>query len=154
MAKSYWWVNLPGITAIALMIAITAHHEPWPARAPVHFDFHWQANRWGSPWVCAFFPLLAAMILIAQIIASALWARHDEAHERFNFTLPLMAAALGAIAGIHFWYWTNLSQLAATGHAGHPWEWLWLSTLAIAGTTAILESARKRQTSTRAAAAQ
>jgi hypothetical protein len=142
MGRSFWWVNLPGAVTIASMIAVTVYCRPWPPRAPVHFDLHWNVDRWGSPSAFAIFPLLAGIVLISQIIVSTVWKRHEEGRKRFNLTLPLMAAPLGAIAGVHFWYWTNLPALASTGRAPHPWAWVWLGAFALVSCTILLELLR------------
>jgi hypothetical protein len=143
MGRSSWWVHLPGTVAIASMIAVTAYRRPWPLRAPIHFDLHWNANRWGSPWAFAIFPLLAAIILISQIIVSAMWKKHEDGRKRFNLTLPLMAAPLGAMTGVHLWYWTNLPALASTGRAAHPWEWVWACTFILVSSTILIELLRR-----------
>jgi hypothetical protein len=141
--KSSWSLHLPGIVALALMIGLMAYRRPWPTQAPVHFDLHWNSDRFGSPWEAAIFPVLVALILVSEIAASLLWVRHEEGRKKFNLTLPLMATGLGAIAGMHLWYWWNLSELAATGRAPHPWAWLWIAAAIVAITTILLEKLRK-----------
>lgn len=141
--KSSWWVHLPGILAVAAMIAVMAINRPWPPRTPAHFDLNWNVDRWSSPWTSAAFPILATIILFAGMLGSAIWSRHEEGRKRFNVTLLLIAAPLGAITGVHMWYWQNLPQLAATGRAPHPWGWVWTCAITLAATTVILETFRK-----------
>jgi hypothetical protein len=142
MGRSSWWVHLPGTMAIASMIAVMAYRRPWPSRAPVHFNLHFTPDRWGSPWNFAVFPLLVGMILMSQMIASAAWKRHEEGRKRFNLALLLTAAPLGAIVGIHWWYWANLPQLAETGRADHAWGWVWISASILVLVTILLEIVR------------
>jgi hypothetical protein len=143
-SKSVWWALLPGIATLALMVLLMLYRRPWPDRAPVHFDLHWNSDRFGSPWEAGIFPILVAMILISEFAASVLWVKHQEGTMRFNLLLPLMSVALGAIAGMHFWYWWNLSELAATGQAAHPWVWLWAGAMVVAVATSALEKGRTR----------
>jgi hypothetical protein len=113
--KSSWWLHIPGMLAIAAMVALMAARRPWPSRAPVHFDFYWNADRWGSPWESSIFPVLAIGILLAAIWSSTVWATREDGLKRFNLTLPLVVAPLGGMMGVHFWYWWNLPQLAGAG---------------------------------------
>jgi hypothetical protein len=141
--KSSLWVHLPGMIAVAAMVALTAARRPWPARAPVHFDMHWNADRWGPPWECAMFPALGIIILVSGITVSAIWAGQEKGKKRFNVTLPLLVAPLGAVTGVHLWYWWNLAELAGAGHAAGAWGWVWICAGIVLAASAILEIFRK-----------
>jgi len=117
-------IHFFGLVVIALMIAVMAARWPWPARVPVHFDAHWNANRWGSPWEISVFPALAVGVFFSGLWASTLWARQENGRKRFNLVLALIAAPFGAMAGVHFWFWWNLTTLAQTSHA--PGGWIWV----------------------------
>jgi len=141
--RSTWWVNVPGLLAIAAMVALMAARRPWPRRVPVHFDFYFHSDRWGSPWEIAVFPVLAGMIVLSGLIGSTIWAQHENGKKRFNLTLPLLATPLGAIAGVHFWYWWNVSALASGGNAGGAWAWVGIAAVIIGSSSAMLESFRR-----------
>jgi len=141
--RNSWWVHLPGIVAVVAMIALMAARRPWPARAPVHFDMHWNADRWGPPWECALFPALGATIVVSGMTVSAVWASQEKGKKRFNLTLPLLVAPLGAVTGVHLWYWWNLAQLAGTGHAAGAWTCVWICAAIVLAGSAILETFRK-----------
>jgi hypothetical protein len=142
--KSLMPALVPGVVVLGLMIALMAYRRPWPAQAPVHFDLHWNSDRMGSPWEAGIFPVLVALILCSEIGVTVLWMRHDEGPKRFNLVLPLMSLSLGAIAGLHLWYWWNLSELAETGHAKHPWVWLFASAGAVMVAAIVLERVRQK----------
>jgi hypothetical protein len=141
--RSSWWVHLPGLLAIALMLALMASRRPWPSRVPVHFDSNFQPNRWGPPWQDAIFPVIATGILLSGIWASAMWSSQEKGRKRFNLILPLVTAPLGAIAGIHFWFWSNLPTLARTGYAPRGWWWVGICALIVCATSILLEILRK-----------
>jgi hypothetical protein len=141
--RSSWWVLLPGWAALALMIGLMLNRRPWPKRVPVHFDAHFHADRWGSPWVGLTFPILALMIVIIGSITSVAWARHEQGSKRFNLTLVVIAAPLGAIVGLHCWYWGKIGQLSAAGTAPGGWMWMLIGAIALAISCLALESLRR-----------
>ena len=141
--KSTWWVHLPGLLAIAFMLAIMDIRRPWPSRVPVHFNFNFKPDRWGSPWEIAVFPVLATGILLSGMWASTMWARHEKGKKRFNLILPLVTAPLGVIAGIHLWLWSNLALLARTGYAAGGWWWAATCAFIVATASILLEILRK-----------
>jgi hypothetical protein len=141
--KSSWWLHIPGMLAIAAMVALMAARRPWPSRAPVHFDFYWNADRWGSPWESSIFPVLAIGILLAAIWSSTVWATREDGLKRFNLTLPLVVAPLGGMMGVHFWYWWNLPQLAGAGHAPGGWWWVGTCAAIVCAASTTLEIFRK-----------
>ena len=141
--KSSWWVHLPGSLAIAFMLGLMAARRPWPSRVPVHFDFHFNPDRWGSPWEFAVFPVLAIGVLLSGIWASTMWVRQEKGRKRFNLLLPLLTVPLGAIAGVHFWFWTNLPVLAQTGHAAGGWWWAGICAAGVCAISLLLEIFRK-----------
>jgi len=122
--RSSFRIHFFELLVIALMLAAMAARWPWPARVPVHFDARWNANRWGSPWEISVFPALATGVFFSGLWASTIWARQENGRKRFNLVLPLIAAPFGAMAGVHFWFWWNLTQLAQTSHA--PGGWIWV----------------------------
>jgi hypothetical protein len=141
--RNSWWVHWPGVIAITLMVAVMAARRPWPGRAPVHFNFRFESNRWGSPSQAAIFPFLAASDLIAGILLSAIWSGHEEGRKRFNLVLPVVTLPLGAVAGLHLWYWWNLPTLAEKGNAPLPWVWLGIAAAVVAAGSLLLERRRR-----------
>jgi len=141
--RNSWWVHLPGIIAIAAMVAAMMMRRPWPSRAPVHFDFRFATDRWGSPREAIVFPFLAATSLMAGMLMSAIWSRREEGRKRFNLVLPLVTLPVGTVAGLHLWYWWNLPTLARTGTAPAAWVWLGISGAIIVTCCLLLESFRK-----------
>ena len=141
--RNSWWVHLASLFAIILMIALMFARLPWPSRVPAHFDIHWRVDRWGSPWESAIFPPLAMVMLVAGLVCSAAWSAREEGRKRFNITLPLIAIPLGAIVGLHGWFWWNLAKVAASGYAPHPWIWMGIGAIMVALATIVLEYLRK-----------
>ena len=141
--KSSWWVHLPGMLAIVVMVALMAARRPWPSRAPVHFDFQFQPDRWGSPWEAAVFPVLALGVSLSGIWATTMWVRQEKGRKRFNLILPLVTAPLGMIAGVHLWFWSNLPLLARTGRAPGGWWWAGICALIVCAASVSLEIFRK-----------
>jgi hypothetical protein len=122
--RSSFRIHFFELLIILLMFVVMAARWPWAARVPVHFDARWNANRWGSPWEISVFPILAIGVFFSGLWASTLWLRQENGRKRFNLVLPLIAAPFGAIAGVHFWFWWNLTQLARTSRA--PGGWIWV----------------------------
>ncbi len=141
--RNSWWVHLASLLAIVLMIALMVGRLPWPSEVPAHFDIHWRVDRWGSPWESAVLLLPAILMLVGGFVSSAAWAVREEGRKRFNITLPLIAAPMGAIAGLHGWFWCNLAEVAASGQAPHPWIWMWVGCIFVALATMVLEYLRK-----------
>jgi hypothetical protein len=141
--KSSWWVHLPGLLAVAAMLSLMLAQRPWPMRAPVHFNFFWKSDRWGSPWDFSMFPILAIGISLSSIWSSAMWSKHEKGRKRFNLTLPLMVTPLGALAGVHSWYWWNLPELAQTGYAPGGWWWAAICAVILCAASVTLEIFRK-----------
>jgi hypothetical protein len=136
-------VHLPGIIAIAAMIAVTMMRRPWPDRAPVHFNFRFETDGWGSPSQAMIFPFLAATDLMAGMLVSAIWSRREEGRKRFNLVLPIVMLPVGSVAGLHLWYWWNLPTLARTGNAPAAWVWLGISAAIVTTGGLFLERLRK-----------
>lgn len=141
-SKKCWSVYLPALLLIAAMIALTLMRRPWPASVPVHFNLRFQPDRWGSPWEATIFIPIVALITASGILSSFMWTRHEEGRKRFNPSVPFTALPLGAVAGIHFWYWCNLLALAQTGFAPHPWLWVAIVAFLNFGASLFLEKRR------------
>jgi hypothetical protein len=122
--KYSWTVYAPGLVLVAAMIVLTIIRRPWPASVPAHFNFRWQVDRWGSPVEATVFIPIVAVITATGMFSSTMWARHEQGRKRFNPSVPVTALPLGAVAGIHLWYWWNLQSLAKTGAAPYPWLWV------------------------------
>jgi hypothetical protein len=141
--KSSLLVHAPGFLALIGMLALMAAERPWPARAPVHFDFQFHSDHWGSPWQLIAFPILVLAMSFSGIVLSTLWSMREDGRKRFNLALPLVVAALGAVAGVHFWYWSNLRELAHTGQADHPWRWVFSFAAVVCAASITLEIFRR-----------
>lgn len=108
---------------VVAMIVLPIMRRPWPALVPVHFDGHWQINRWGSPWELMVLVPIAMLPLGISVGLSAAWARCEHGRKRFNFIAVLLAFPLGLMGGISCWMWWNIRQLSQAHLAPHPWMW-------------------------------
>ena len=141
--KHSWWINLPSIAILVAMIVLPIMRRPWPAVVPVHFDGHWQVNRWGSPWELMVMLSIALLPLGISVVLSAVWVRYEQGRKRFNWIAVLIAAALGLSGGISCWMWWNIHRLAESAAAPHPWVWAIVFAVADAVLTGLLEWVRR-----------
>ena len=121
--KHSWWINAPSIAVLVAMAALPIMRRPWPAVVPVHFDGHWQVNRWGSPWELMVMLPISLLPLGISVVLSAAWVRYEQGRKRFNWIAMLIAAALGFGGGISCWMWWNIHRLSDSAAAPHPWVW-------------------------------
>lgn len=121
--KHSWWIHGPSMAVLAAMVVLPIMRRPWPTAVPVHFDGHWQINRWGSPWELLVLVPIAMLPLGISVAMSAAWSRYEQGRKRFNWIAVLIAFPLGLMGGISCWMWWNIGELAQGHRAPHPWVW-------------------------------
>ena len=141
--KHSWWINAPSLAVLITMMVLPIMRRPWPALVPVHFDGHWQVNRWGSPWELMVMLPIALLPLGISVVLSAAWVRYEQGRKRYNWIAVLIAAALGLGGGISCWMWWNIGELSKSAAAPHPWVWAIGFAIADVVLTGLLEWMRR-----------
>lgn len=141
--KHSWWINGPSLAMLIAMIVLPIMRRPWPDLVPVHFNAHWQVNRWGSPWELMVMLPISLLPLGISVLLSAAWVRYEQGRKRFNWIAVLIAGGLGFGGGIICWMWWNINRLSEPAATSHPWAWAVGFTVANAVLTGLLEWVRR-----------
>jgi hypothetical protein len=105
-----FWTHLPAVAVLVIFIVYVFAGGPLPARAPVHFNNHGQANSYGSPWlVIGLIIGLSLLFITTSFILDELWARQEK-KKAFNWLSLMDDITVGSMVGINLGYFAFLHQ--------------------------------------------
>ncbi len=114
------WTHLPAIAALITFLVFLVTAGPLPGRAPVHFDFQGEPDRYGSPWeLIGIFLGLSVFFIALSGFIDELWARQEK-KKSFNWLCWLDDLTVGWMSGIGIGYLLFLGR----GREGYATDWL------------------------------